>query len=404
MKNGQKKKDAFFHITKRANPSLKRGIIVRAVAILAAFLLSALVTVLLTGDNPFSVLSTLFSGAFGKGRMLNTIHELAILLCISLAVTPAFRMRFWNTGAEGQTLMGGLATAVVMLLLHDKVPTFVLILLMFLAALLVGGIWGVIPAFFKAKWKTNETLFTLMMNYIAIQAIEFFLKIADKRGSNVVDSEMLGGGIPNLFGVPYLFNIIVVALLTAALYVYLQYSKHGYEISVVGESENTARYIGINVNKVIIRTMILSGMICGLGGFLIVGGASHSIDSNIVAGRGFTAIMVSWLGKFNPIMMILTALLIVFLGRGADEITTIFGLNKSFSDILTGIILFFIIGCEFFIRYEIHWNKERIREFFHDIGNFFVTLPEKVKLLFSGKKAKAEKIADEEKQSGKEDA
>ena len=129
MKNGQKKKDAFFHITKRANPSLKRGIIVRAVAILAAFLLSALVTVLLTGDNPFSVLSTLFSGAFGKGRMLNTIHELAILLCISLAVTPAFRMRFWNTGAEGQTLMGGLATAVVMLLLHDKVPTFVLILL-----------------------------------------------------------------------------------------------------------------------------------------------------------------------------------------------------------------------------------------------------------------------------------
>ena len=201
-----------------------------------------------------------------------------------------------------------------------------------------------------------------MMNYVAIQLVEYFLKIADKTGSNVVGPKLLGDGIPNLFGVQYLLNILVVAVLTGLLYVYLQYSKHGYEISVVGESENTAKYIGINVPHVIIRTMILSGAICGLAGLLLVGGASHSINANIVDGRGFTAIMVSWLAKFNPIFMILTTFLLVFLDRGADEISTRFGLNSSFSEILTGIILFFIIGCEFFIRYEIHFDRHPFRK------------------------------------------
>ena len=141
------------------------------------------------------------------------------------------------------------------------------------------------------------------------------------------------------------------------MYIYLKYSKHGYEIAVVGGSENTARYIGINVKKVIIRTMAISGAICGLTGLLLVGGTSHSIASTTADGRGFTAIMVSWLAKFNPLIMILTSFLLVFLDRGADEVSTKFGLNNSFSDILTGIILFFIIGCEFFIQYKINPNE-----------------------------------------------
>ncbi len=349
----------WIHITKRDNISFQKGLLIRAIAILAALVVCAIITVVFTGSNPISVYGTMFKGAFGKGRFLVTIHNLSILLCISLAVTPAFRMRFWNIGAEGQALIGGLATAIVMFNLHSKAPLWVLIPLMLISALVAGAIWGVIPAIFKAFWKTNETLFTLMMNYVAIQLVEYFLKIADKNGSNSVGPYLLGDGIPNLFGVQYLFNILVVVVLTGLLYVYLKYSKHGYEISVVGESENTARYVGINVKKVIIRTMILSGLLCGLTGFLIVGGASHAISSNSVGGQGFTAIMVSWLGKFNPLYMILTALLIVFMGRGADEISTIFGLTKSFSDIITGIILFFIIGCEFFIRYQIHFNHRK---------------------------------------------
>ena len=357
------KREPLAYISKRDNASLTYRIVVRAVAIVLALIVCGIVTKVLTGDNSLSIYQTIVHGAVGKGRLLVTIHDIAILLCISLAVTPAFRMRFWNTGAEGQVLIGCLATAACMFWLGGKVSNGVLILIMTVSAIVSGMIWGVIPAIFKAQWKTNETLFTLMMNYVAIQLVEYFLKIADKSGSNVVGPDLLSHGwLPDIFGVKYLLNIIIVAVITVLMQIYLKYSKHGYEISVVGESENTARYIGINVKKVIIRTMLVSGAICGLAGLLLVGGSSHSIDSNLVGGRGFTAIMVSWLGKFNPITMILTTLLLVFLGRGADEVTSKFGLNGDFSDILTGIILFFIIGCEFFINYKINFSHRKKEE------------------------------------------
>lgn len=357
------KREPLAYISKRDNVSLTYRIAVRAIAIVLALIVCGVVTKVLTGDNPISIYQTIVHGAVGKGRLLVTIHDIAILLCISLAVTPAFRMRFWNTGAEGQVLIGCLATAACMFWLGGKVPNGVLILIMTVSAIVSGMIWGVIPAIFKAQWKTNETLFTLMMNYVAIQLVEYFLKIADKSGSNVVGPDLLSHGwLPDIFGVKYLLNIIIVAVITVLMQIYLKYSKHGYEISVVGESENTARYIGINIKKVIIRTMLVSGAICGLAGLLLVGGSSHSIDSNLVGGRGFTAIMVSWLGKFNPITMILTTLLLVFLGRGADEVTSKFGLNGDFSDILTGIILFFIIGCEFFINYKINFSHRKKEE------------------------------------------
>ena len=357
------KREPLAYISKRDNVSLTYRIAVRAIAIVSALIACGIVTKVLTGDNPISIYQTIVHGAVGKGRLLVTIHDIAILLCISLAVTPAFRMRFWNTGAEGQVLIGCLATAACMFWLGGKVPNGVLILIMTVSAIVSGMIWGVIPAIFKAQWKTNETLFTLMMNYVAIQLVEYFLKIADKSGSNVVGPDLLSHGwLPDIFGVKYLLNIIIVAVITVLMQIYLKYSKNGYEISVVGESENTARYIGINVKKVIIRTMLVSGAICGLAGLLLVGGSSHSIDSNLVGGRGFTAIMVSWLGKFNPITMILTTLLLVFLGRGADEVTSKFGLNGDFSDILTGIILFFIIGCEFFINYKINFSHRKKEE------------------------------------------
>ena len=130
----------------------------------------------------------------------------------------------------------------------------------------------------------------------------------------------------------------------------------------MGESERTARYVGIKVEKVIIRTMLISGAICGIAGLLLVGGTNHTLNSAIVDGRGFTAVMVSWLAKFNPIWMILTSFLLVFLGRGAGEIATDFGLNQSYGDILTGIILFFIIGSEFFITYKLSFRKNNKKE------------------------------------------
>ena len=361
LKHEKKEREPFIRMIRRPQIPMWKAWAIRLGAILISLVFCALVTVLVTGENPFSLYAAMWRGAFGKDYIWSTMQNVAILLCISLAVTPAFKMHFWNTGAEGQTLIAALATAMCMFFLGDVLPTWLLFVVMIAASILAGILWAVIPAVFKAQWNTNETLFTLM-NYVAIQLVEVFLKIADKSGSNTVGPSLLTKGwLPVIGGQKYLLNILIVAVVTVLVYVYLRFSKQGYEISVVGESENTARYIGINVKKVIIRTMILSGAICGLTGLLLVAGTSHSIDSNLVEGRGFTAIMVSWLAKFNPLAMIFASVLLVFMDRGAEEVTSRLGLNSSYSEILTGIILFFIIGCEFFIQYKLvlnHKHKE----------------------------------------------
>ena len=359
-------REPLFHVAKRAGLPWWKAWLIRVIAVAAALVVAGVVTILLTKENPLEIYGAMLNGAFGtKRRMWALFQSLAMLLCVSLAVTPAFKMHFWNIGAEGQVLVGGLATASCMILLGDKLPTPVLLLLTVVVSVAAGAVWAVIPAIFKAYWDTNETLFTLMMNYIAIQLVSYFTYIwSVPKGSGqigLINRSTQAGWLPTIGGHDYLLNILIVAVLTALVYIYLKYSKHGYELSVVGESEKTARYIGINVKKVIIRTMLLSGAICGIAGLLLVSGTDHTITRDTAAGRGFTAIMVSWMAKFNPLYMILTSFLIVFLQNGALEISTRFELNNSFSDILTGIIIFFIIGSEFFINYSIkfrHAQKE----------------------------------------------
>ena len=362
MANIQKKThEPLFHIAKRDSiPTLKAWLI-RAAAIVIALIVCGLLTMLLTGENPINVYASMIDGAIGtERRVWRLLQDLAILLCISLAVTPAFKMKFWNIGAEGQVLIGGLAAAACSMFLTDSLPTVVLIPVMFIASIIAGATWAVIPAFFKAHWNTNETLFTLMMNYIAIQLVSYYCFVYSvPKGSGKIPLLPKASWLPTVGNNDYIVNIVIVAIITFGMYIYLKYNKHGYEISVVGESENTAKYIGINVKKVIIRTLILSGAICGIAGLLLVSGTNHTIASNTVDGRGFTAIMVSWLAKFNPITMILTAFIIVFLEKGAGEISTMFGLNSSFSEIITGIIIFFIIGCEFFINYKLVFRSKK---------------------------------------------
>ena len=351
-------KQSLFHISKRDALPWYQRVLIRGGAILLALIVCALVTMLLTGENPISIYGTIFYGAFGTARKSwVTFQNLAVLLGISLAVTPAFKMRFWNIGAEGQVLIGCLATAACMICLGDKLPSGLLILVMLAAALAAGALWGFLPSFFNAKWNTNETLFTLMMNYIATQLAAFFIIIwevpkgAGKIG--IINQNSEAGWLPVIGGKQYLLTILVVAVMTILMYIYLTYSKHGYEIAVVGESQRTASYAGIKVERVIIRTMVLSGAVCGLMGLLLTAGTDHTLTTTIVGGRGFTAVMVSWLAKFNPIVMVFTSLLLVVLSRGASEISSVFSLNHSFADILTGIILFFIIGSEFFLTYKV---------------------------------------------------
>ena len=361
------KKEPFFHIVKRDALPWYQAVGIRAVAIVLALVLCGILTTITTGIDPIEVYKSIFTGAFGTERKTwITLQNLSILLLIALALTPAFKMKFWNIGGEGQVLIGGLAAGACMICLGDKLPNGVLILVMVLASIAAGAFWGFVPAFFKAKWNTNETLSTLMMYYIATQLVAFYTIVWEvPKGSGkigIINQNSNAGWLPQIFGSKYLLSIVVAIVVTLLMYIYLNYSKQGYEISVVGESENTAKYVGIKVEKVIVRTMLLSGAVCGLVGLLLVGGINHTITTTIAGGQGFTGVLVSWMSKFNPLTMVFSSFLIIFMDRGAGEISTAFGLNHSYADILTGIILFFIIGCEFFISYRLQFRKKAEKE------------------------------------------
>ena len=361
------KKEPFFHIVKRDALPWYQAVGIRAVAIVLALVLCGILTTITTGIDPIEVYKSIFTGAFGTERKTwITLQNLSILLLIALALTPAFKMKFWNIGGEGQVLIGGLAAGACRICLGDKLPNGVLILVMVLASIAAGAFWGFVPAFFKAKWNTNETLSTLMMNYIATQLVAFYTIVWEvPKGSGkigIINQNSNAGWLPQIFGSKYLLSIVVAVVVTLLMYIYLNYSKQGYEISVVGESENTAKYVGIKVEKVIVRTMLLSGAVCGLVGLLLVGGINHTITTTIAGGQGFTGVLVSWMSKFNPLTMVFSSFLIIFMDRGAGEISTAFGLNHSYADILTGIILFFIIGCEFFISYRLQFRKKAEKE------------------------------------------
>lgn len=353
-------------LSKKEPLPLWKSLLIRLGAILLSLMVCALVIISVTDLNPFEVFAGIIDGALGSNRRIwVTIRDTLVLLLVAVALIPAFKMRFWNIGAEGQLLMGAFASAALMIYC-EKLPNGILLPLIMLASCLAGLIWGLIPAYFKAKYNTNETLFTLMMNYIAAQLISFSIVFWENpAGSNsvgIINPMSSKGWFPMLFGQRYGLNLLLVILVTVFVSFYLKYSKHGYEINVVGESWNTARYAGINVKKVVIRTMALSGAICGLAGCLVVSGASHTISTSLGEGRGFTAIIVAWMSNFNTLAMVAISLLLCTMGNGAIQIASQFGLNENVSDILTGIIIFFLIGSEFFIRYRLNFNNEKLAD------------------------------------------
>ena len=331
---------------------------------LAAPVLSIIIALLIgtaiikiCGYHPLSAYSALLKGAFGSFRYtMATLEKSVPLILCGIAAMVAMKSGIFNIGAEGQILLGGIAAAACMMY-FDSLPNGLLLVVMFLAAAAAGGFWAFIPGISKAKLNTNETLFTLMMNYIAIQLTSFFVTFWENSyGSNIVGTinlESHKGWFPNVFGQMYGLNVIIVAVLAVAMYFYLKSTKHGFEIAVVGESHDTARYAAINVPAVTVRTVTLSGAVCGIAGFLAVAGQGHTISTNTAGGRGYVAIIVAWLAKFNTLVMILVSFLIVFLEMGAREIASKFNISDNLSQVSTGIILFFILGSEFFINYKV---------------------------------------------------
>ena len=354
-------------ISKRNSISLGKSALIRGIAIFLSLIATAIVILAIVGLNPIDVYVSMAKGTFGDPfnlfgkRFQYFLRDMMILTCIAIGLAPAFKMRFWNVGAEGQMLVGAIGAMFFMRNFAGKMPDVLLFVCMIAAALLLGGIWGLIPGFFKAKWNTNETLFTLMMNYIAIRFTAYCVaKWENPFGSNtvgIVNSDTKTGWIGNLlskgYNGDYLWTVLIVLVLCTAMWAYLRYSKQGYEIAVVGDSENTARYAGIRVNRVYMRTMAISGAVCGFAGFLAVSAVSHTISISTAGGRGFTAIIVAWLAKMNPFVMLLISALLTFLSKGAIQIATDFQLNEYASEIISGIVLFFILGSEFFINYKL---------------------------------------------------
>lgn len=386
-------------VVRRDGVSKIKAFFIKLCAIALSFILCLIIVYAMTGSAPAKVAKAMGAELFGFGtrsmeNVMNayaqspvegfvrgllsskpfwrTVRDAMVMLCVAVALTPAFKMRFWNTGGEGQIMMGGLATATVMIFGADKLSPVPLMIAMILSSIAAGLVWGLIPAIFKAKWNTNETLFTLMMNYIAIQLVLFFNIVWDTTGGagyiGMINKDTRAGWFPTdiasgFFGTEnYVIHLVAVLLITVLVYIYLGYTKHGYEISVVGESENTARYAGINIKKVIIRTMCISGAICGLAGFMLVAGSTHTIAKDTSDQRGFTAIIVAWLSKFNPFMMIFYSFFIVFLSNGSKRIATDCGLNVAAADVLTGIVLFFIIASDFFINYRLVFRHKTAKE------------------------------------------
>ena len=347
-----KEKEPLIRLTKRQNMAKSKIWLIRLVALVFAIILGGLVF-LIAGANPLTAYGTILSGSLGKVTGIRQVVKTAVpLLGTALALAPCFAMRYWNIGAEGQITMGAMAATFFALNMAHSMPSPVLLIVMGIASIIFGAIWAGIPALFKARWGTNETLFTLMMNYIAIGIVGWLQggPWEGKPGSQIIPMFDHAAELPKVLGVHigWIFELV----LTAFMYVYMSKTKHGYEIKVLGESENTARYAGMNVTKVTIRTACLSGGIAGLVGFMVASGANQTLYSDVAGGVGFTAITVTWLAQLNPFAMVAISLMLAVLSKGASSIQTSLGVPASISDIITGIILLCMLGCEFFINYK----------------------------------------------------
>lgn len=352
-------KEPLIRVVKRAEMTNKQIYSLRFYAIILS-LIAGGIFILIVGHNPFTIYSTIISGSFRSAMAIQATIKITIPLVITaLGVSLAFKMKFWNIGAEGQIIFGAICASFFALFCSD-LPHFLLLFIMGLAGIVGGGLWGLIPAFFKVKYNTNETLFTLMLNYIALHIVSYLRdgpwRDATAQGFSKIARFDKNATLDKILGVHS--GWIVMLILVVIVFIYLRYSKQGYEIMVVGESQDTARYAGMNVKKIILRTMFFSGAVCGLGGMIQATGSDITLTTAVAGGVGFTAIIVAWLAQLNPFAILVVAFSFSVLEKGSSVVQSTYGLSMDSADVLQGIILFFILGCEFFVRFNLVFAKK----------------------------------------------
>lgn len=352
---------------KRQDISKKQEIYIRIVAILLAFVVMGILFAALK-CNPLLVYISMFKGAFGgSNSIIQTIISAIPLTITALGITIALKLKYYNIGGEGQIIMGAFGAALIAFN-FPNMPMPVLLIFMFVSGILFSGIWGLIPGFFRVKWKANETITTLMMNYIALKFITYLQygpwKDPDSLGFPKMPSFSLNAVLPNIFGIH--IGWIIAILLAIFVSIFLNHTKIGYEISVIGESENTAKYAGINIKKTTLIAIVLSAVFCGITGVIQASAVEQTLSTQITGGVGYTGIIIAWIANLNPVISIVVSILFAALLQGGSLIQTAFGIPDSVASILQAVILFFVLGSEFFIRYRLSKGDENKGEYDED--------------------------------------
>ncbi|MGL4798389.1 MAG: ABC transporter permease [Cellulosilyticaceae bacterium] len=346
-------------VSKAGIVSVKKKALITGSAIVVAMIVTSLFIAAM-GHNPFSVYASMLEGCFGTAhRMRQTVITTVPLVITAVGIAVAFKMKFWNIGAEGQILMGAFMATGAALYLKD-LPAVALIPIMILLGIIGGGLWALIPAILKAKFNTNETIVTLMMNYIALKWVVYLQygpwKDPNAMGFPKIASFTDNAIMPKVFGVH--IGWIMAIILVVAIHYLMNHTKIGYEIQVLGESENTARYAGMNIKKIMLIAMVLSGGICGLTGMVQASAVNNTLTMDLTAGVGYTAIIIAWLSNLKTPWIVVVSVLFAILTQGASYIQTAYQIPQAAAEIIQGIVLFSVLGSQFFINYRVNIEKE----------------------------------------------
>lgn len=340
---------------KRLAPSRTMTLVVPTVSVILALLFCALFLAL-TGRQPFELYAAMLEGALGSAYGLSetTVKAIPLMLC-GLGIALAFRMQLWNIGAEGQFYLGAFAATWVPLS-FPNLPAIAMLPAMVIFGMAAGGLWALIPAFLRVKWKVNEIITTLMMNYVGILWVNYFVygPWRDPKGFNFpLTAEFPQAALlPTLAGSRIHIGLLFALVIVVLFIVIFRNSRWGYEIKVIGASEKAARYAGMDIKRNMYIVMLFSGAICGLAGMAEVSGIAGRLQPGLSPGYGYTAIIVAWLAKLNPVAIVVVAALFGVLQVGGYLVQT-FGVPASVASMIQGAILFFVLGGEILTNYRI---------------------------------------------------
>ena len=349
-------------IEKRLNPSVAMNVMVPLLSVLAAFIVGA-VFLMLTDRDPFEVYEAMFRGALGSkyGLAETVVKAIPLMLC-ALGISAAFRMQLWNIGAEGQFYMGAFAASWLPLT-FPQLPASVMLPGMMVLGCFAGGLWGLVPAVLRARWKVNEIITTLMLNYVAILWVDYLVYGAwkDPKGFNFPLTAKFpeAAALPTLGDSRIHAGLILAFVIAVLFWIVFQKSRWGYEVKVIGASEQAARYAGMDIRRNIYLVMILSGAVCGLAGMAEVSGIAGRLQPGLSPGYGYTAIIVAWLSKLNPAAILIVAVLFGALQVGGYFVQTM-GVPASVAAMLQGAVLFFVVGGEFLTKYRIVIGRKEV--------------------------------------------